>query len=287
MVDTGLRGRVTRLLAGNFRADDLTRLFLYARDRCDGRESVQEIGDFVAHHNERSKGIVTQTLRDFFVIAQFQIPTLGQTIDGARLPSIFPEFLKAQAKRTTAQAFRQANIRRSDAHKLLPSIIKKLQHNADGTFALVPQHTNTEVALINCLCAHLTASPAFSLDRLFEDFSATLKSHGLLQRSEMRPFETLRPAIGLFAASLMHNCNIVLKDQSVSQLKINISDENDLTVLATVSVITAANPVLIAFPIFSTGLRPTACCDELLLAGGPSWSSDVEVNERGKLVALG
>lgn len=43
MPDAGLRARVERLLRGDLRIDDLTRLFLYVRDRCDGREPVREI----------------------------------------------------------------------------------------------------------------------------------------------------------------------------------------------------------------------------------------------------
>lgn len=53
-VDAKSLARVRRLLDGGLRLDDLTNLFLYARDRCNGRESVQEIGDFVAHHNASS-----------------------------------------------------------------------------------------------------------------------------------------------------------------------------------------------------------------------------------------
>jgi hypothetical protein len=57
MGDPKSRARVQRLLSGDFCPDDLTGLFLYARDHCDGREPVAEIGHFVAHHSERDMGI--------------------------------------------------------------------------------------------------------------------------------------------------------------------------------------------------------------------------------------
>jgi hypothetical protein len=44
MVDAGIRARVVRFLNGDFVPEDLARIFLFARDRCDGREPVQEIG---------------------------------------------------------------------------------------------------------------------------------------------------------------------------------------------------------------------------------------------------
>jgi hypothetical protein len=74
MPDPKSRARVQRLLSGTFRPDDLTGLFLYARDHCDGRESVAEIGHFVAHHNERDRGIVTRSTRDWFAMARFHMP---------------------------------------------------------------------------------------------------------------------------------------------------------------------------------------------------------------------
>jgi hypothetical protein len=66
MSDAGMRARVVRLLEGRSTADDLTRLFLFARDSCDGREAIQEIGDFVAHAGERNKGLLTRAARDWF-----------------------------------------------------------------------------------------------------------------------------------------------------------------------------------------------------------------------------
>jgi len=66
LIDDDLRGRVQRLLAGSHQVHDLHRLFLALRDRAHNRESVREIGDFVAHRAERQKGLVTQTGRDVF-----------------------------------------------------------------------------------------------------------------------------------------------------------------------------------------------------------------------------
>jgi hypothetical protein len=90
----GLRVRVERLLRGNFRAEDLNRLFLYARDRCQGRESVQEIGDFVAHHDERSKGVVTRRTRDFFFALALERSTAARRSMPAICRPNIPTFSK-------------------------------------------------------------------------------------------------------------------------------------------------------------------------------------------------
>src|SRR5262249_42559823 len=132
-----LRARAERLLRGDFRVDDLTKLFLFARDRCDGRQSVQEIGDFVAHHDERSKGIVTRTVRDLLTILRIQLPRFNQQprfrkpYNLSELPPNFPLFLDAAMRRMTSRIMRErTGIALSKATKMLPSIKSRLIQNA-------------------------------------------------------------------------------------------------------------------------------------------------------------
>src|SRR4051812_21883068 len=82
-----LRRRVERLLSGEFHSDDLTRLFLWLRERpANCGPAVREIGDFVAHSNERTKGAVTDELKDIFTVWGFAASTLGKRIDYHDLP---------------------------------------------------------------------------------------------------------------------------------------------------------------------------------------------------------
>src|SRR5258705_11504652 len=103
--DQKSRARVQRLLTGTFRPDDLTGLFLYARDHCDGREPVAEIGHFVAHHNERDKGIVTRATRDWFTtmrfhMSRFQRPDGSLDLDPQRMPSVTRDYFRMMVNRT-------------------------------------------------------------------------------------------------------------------------------------------------------------------------------------------
>src|SRR5438874_13609559 len=141
MPDPGLRARVERLLRGDFRSDDLTRLFLYVRDRCDGRESVQEVGDFVAHHDERTKGLVTRTARDWYVTIRFaSLRFAGVPIDWNRLPANFATVLQASYRRAPGPFFKDVlGISRSDVAKLLPTIARKFVSNDDGTLSSMPR----------------------------------------------------------------------------------------------------------------------------------------------------
>jgi hypothetical protein len=52
MQNRALKARVDRLLGGDYRPEDLTHIFLALRSSSYGRESIRELGDFVAHNRQ-------------------------------------------------------------------------------------------------------------------------------------------------------------------------------------------------------------------------------------------
>ena len=177
MVDARSRARVERMIAGDFRPDDLTHLFLFARDRCDGREAVREIGDFVAHHAERVKGPITRSAREWFAIATFVAWQFsGQALDARSLPAVFPDYLRATLRRAELKVAGS----RVKAMKSLEDAIAKFTQAADGTYSQTSLLDQREVDLLNLLTSQIVAKAAFSGERLYRDFIATLKSNGLI-----------------------------------------------------------------------------------------------------------
>jgi hypothetical protein len=137
MADQAMRARVVRLLQGDRRVDDITRLFLFARDRCDGRESVQEIGDFVAHHDERVKGIVTRTVRDWVAIVRMFSIFSNKILDPGRLPPFLPNYLWASARRMKQKDLsNKLGMVRADVLKKLPDFVRGPTQNNDGTYSI-------------------------------------------------------------------------------------------------------------------------------------------------------
>jgi hypothetical protein len=289
MPDQGLRARVIRLLRGEFRADDLTRLFLYARDRCDGRESVQEVGDFVAHHDERNKGIVTRTVRDWFAITTFKMPNgLRQDLSWNLLPSNFPSFLSAMSRRLSHTVIkRDAGLSGAEAAKMISVINKKFAMNADGTLTVTNKHTPKEMKVMECFMNYIPVLTAFTGDRLFDDFAGTLRSHALLEKSELRKFAELKPAVMLFAITVMHRCLVVLDDGAITQLEASPS-ASGISVNALVPVVNHGQPneVRVASPIFTADLETEQYCDPSLLSNAHSWDFELEVTADVRLGRL-
>jgi hypothetical protein len=291
MPDPGQRARVERLLRGDFQPEDLARLFLYARDRCDGRASVQEVGDFVAHHSERTKGIVTRTVRDWYLTVRFHWQLIEtKALDWSRLPSDFDEILLASFRRIPPPMIsRRIGLTRGDVKKCLPAIIKGLKRNSDGSMSLNSFYTQRELRIIETLADILVAGPAFNNDRLFSDFSATLKSHGVLSHSEMGEFADLKPAIGLFAVAEMHNCTVRLADGATIRLKINdVVGAKKIAVSAPILVsVIRGSPIFVSSAMFSTEVAAQQGCTAELLALPDPWDFDIELTRDRLLSKLG
>lgn len=139
MPDARSRARVERLLRGEFRPDDIASLFLFARDHCDGRETVSDIGDFVAHHSERDRGIVTRLTREWFATARYYAASLRPNapphFDGQKLPPVTQEYFKIAVNRIPAQIIREkTGFRREVAYKIMLSVASRLNQNANGTW---------------------------------------------------------------------------------------------------------------------------------------------------------
>jgi len=282
MVDARSRARVERMIAGDFRPDDLTHLFLYARDRCDGRESVQEIGDFAAHHAERTKGIITRSTRDWFAIAHFAVWQFANpNLDIRRLPAFFLNFLWATFRRIDLKTLRaESGLSHEKATKLLKSAIRKFsQDNNTGSYSLTDVLTQCEHSLLNLLVTRIIVKGAFTGDRLCDDFIATLRSNGVLSSAEIARAVSLRPAIQLFAVSIMHNCTVVMEDGSRVSLQATPSGGR-IAVIATIPV---PNSVRFASEMYSTDLPADQWCESELMALGDPWQREIELKQSGKL----
>jgi hypothetical protein len=275
MIDTGLRLRVERLLRGDFRVEDVTTLFLALRDRCDGREAIGEIGDFVAHRDERTKGITTKGVRDFFTnvkfIARFRFAK--ERLDLTDLPSNFMDVLYGTFKLLDNKVLKsETGLKRAAAEMNLINLGTRLHKDAAGkSFLAWP--TKDDLKLITCLTRHLIVKPAFDGDTLFREFCDTLISNGILARKELRAFSSLKSAIALYAIAYMHECVIDLGDGNKAQLWATPNSAGGALGVNTESEIFWAHlggTLKVAGTIFQTSLLAASCCETELLQK-PSW----------------
>lgn len=292
-----LRARVQRLINGNWQNDDLTRLFLYARDRCDGRESVQEIGDFVAHHSERVKGVVTNQARDLFTQLRFLLPRAGQPQSEPTFPPNIADVLHASLRRMSDKQIRGAGVSRPRARELLTAALGRAATNGDGTVYFPPFSLSLdEESIVQYLLTRFAVTPAFAGNRLVSDLAATLMKRSLLHPRDARQFQSAAPFIKLFAAAEMHRSAIRLDDQSIAPLKV-IIDADKIIVAATLPNVIPRKPATnggigIVIPVFDAELSAKDYCEpefwnlhpqHRLATPAPTDQRDIEITPNRRL----
>ena len=222
MFDTALRARVVRLLANDFRIEDLTTLYLALREMSGGRETVTEIGNFVAHRGERTRGITTRSLRDFFTVVRFTYPVLigmaSNKYDTADMPRNMREYLPAALRRVDAiRLKKETGLKKITAEKTFAGILARIVEHSDGRLEL-SRPTSDDLALLKNLTGHFTLSPAFTGERIYKELQDALIESGLLKHKELRMFRPFESTIILYAISIMHGSIIDLGDGTKAAL---------------------------------------------------------------------
>jgi hypothetical protein len=282
MSEADLRPYVERLLRGEFNLGEVMQLLLYARERSEGRHSVKEIGDFIAHINERQRGAVVQEARNFFSFLRFRAQHPRSRIGLNSLPADTPSILRESMRRAEpAHLKKLTRLNKSQARTALEGFLGKLEFKNIGLLALTSNPTDTENLVFKFLYNTITAIPVFTGKELFDGVSAILKNNQLLHRSEVRSFEKVRPGIILYAVSVMHRSRIDLGAGEKGYLLANKGPNDILEVLATGPKIhpigmNSGRPFIYAHPMFDTTLKAKDHCDEALLRDN-RWLFPLEV----------
>jgi hypothetical protein len=130
------RERVLRLLRQQPSADVLNDLFLMLRERSYGYDTVKEIGDFVAHRNERDKGIATLEVKDWYSTVAFHVEAAMRPPPINRFPATALALMAANLRRMSPAYIKEntgLNIDR--AKQVLRKIEKATIRNANGTLS--------------------------------------------------------------------------------------------------------------------------------------------------------
>lgn len=279
MKPTELRQRVGRYLRGDRRVADLDRIFLGLRDRCYGLATIREIGDFVAHRDQREKGPVTDKVRDI----QLSLESWLRQGEGR-----FPDL--AAAKRISAANLRTATdaqlaarlgLRRDVVKSVLAQAIKKMEGDR---FEKVTQR---EKSVFNYLAGAFVWNPAFTDEQVVEDLASVLMKAGALLKEEREAFDAGSAFLALYVIALMHDSAIVMEDGSRFELVAGFANsENRLEVKARIELPGWGKPVTAPVCVFWSKLIGNDHCSDDLAATPGAWRGAIEINPSGRLASF-
>ena len=281
----GLRARALRLLNDDVRLDDISRLLLWARERAEGRESVKEIGDYVAHRTERDKGPITRRARGFLGVLHFAIRAHDKPFTMQTLPADIKDFLKLSLEWMPRELlYKETGLSRSQARQMLPAVLGKLAENSDGTFRIGLLLNPQEALLAGCLSTKISPRAAFTGDQLANDFLSILLKWDVLRDAEKKAFQKARAVIQLYAASAMHNSTVLL--DGTQRASLHVGDLNGKLVVALMGPPFGDKQIRFSTPIFTTELAIAEHAEIGLLAATAEAAHEIEVTPSGKLGVL-
>jgi hypothetical protein len=273
---TDLQRRVQRLLSGDCRTEDLDRIFLGLRGRTGCRTSLREIGDFVAHRDQREKGPITQRVRDLAVSCHSW--TWQQF---GRGPSLKQAIVIAEANlriATDAQLDNKFKLKRAVVRSVLKQAISKVQAGKNLT--------DREYRIFNYLGTAFIWNPMFRDSEVIDDLGFALRDAGLITKADQDRLPIIGPFIALYVIALMHGAAILLDNGGRIDLRASPDAEERLVVLASFMFPNMPKPVYAPICIFYTEHRAKDFVSQELLDDLEGWAGPLDIDRAGKLAKL-
>lgn len=284
MDDTGLRVLVRRILRDDYSADDFSTLLLALRGRSGGRQTIQEIGNFIAHRAERDQGIATERAEDFFIHMQFHAIRFVEkrTVDLSDLPPFFPQYLDATFRLTDDDILRRdTGLNRRQAKRALETTKNHiLTDPSSGKLFILP--TADDVVILRCLTRYIISKPAFTGDMFFREMISILRAQNLLRASEVPHFSVHKNTLILYVVALLHGCTLRFGKGNYAWLMADIDFET--ATIEVNSTVWSPNSPRIGFgwPIFTTSCNGSKSCTPELQSHA-RWLFYLEVTRERRL----
>jgi hypothetical protein len=282
MIKKELQVRARRLIEGRGNVEDLDRLFLEQRQSFHGKESFRELGDFLAHRDERNKGPVTQRVRDIFT--SFRVWSLGlrgvqPTEDDLRSAGL------ANLRLLTDQELKErCGMHRDAARTKFEKALRKLKSG----FPL----SDSDAKSLDFLANRFFWKPAFTDEVLHQDFVDVLIKNEVLTPVDRALPVQAKDLLTLYAIARLHGAAIRIEDGHIGTLYAGYANvERRLEVKIDMGSDDWPKPIQAPVCVFWTTLRCDDYCDAALIGQiqvptWNTWKDPIEVGPGNKLRLL-
>jgi hypothetical protein len=270
------RLRVDRLLRGERKITDLHTLFSDLRMCRPGRASVQEIGHFAAHREERDSGISLARANDIQTSAKLWFRQQnGITPDARHLEEAGLANLRIIPDNVIKKKFA---ISRQTATQSFKKAIGKFE-----TGRLLKER---ELLMLQTFGLSMMWQFAFNDNALWSDFVDLLIQEGSLTGENRQSFDAVSSFVSLYALNIMHGARLKMADGKTTWLRLAEAEEGGfLRIKAEIPVSDYAKPITISVPMFESTLMSGDYCDPKLLT---HFDEPIPAEIEGdRLVALG
>lgn len=285
-----LRLLAQRLADGSGSPADLQRVFLGLRSYDFGNAVFREIGDFVAHSDERDQGVVTDRARDFMRVFRMMLMNLGRLPSKLSHDELAATLRSALRVRSDAGLSKSLGYSREIANSVLGALIRKIGGVDGGPVQILRALTQREGALLSELLGVMEFTTAITEEDLLAGFKFVLRKNGVISEPEL--LNHLGPELSAFAVSYMHRAHILSPEGDELALYTVVS-ATEIHVIARVVKASTSMPDISgdAMPIFmfNSQTPPHTICEAEMFGqdGGPEkelyWLDPVDLTAEFKL----
>jgi len=281
-----IESRVRRLFEGRQKADDLDQIFLWLRTRSFGETVIRDIGDFVAHGEERDKGQAWGHIRN--VSDSLRYVAAASAHDGQPNKQQLIGHLRASLPLVTREAIKSATgFSRETASSIVEGLVPHIKSMKDGKPIFDRLLSSKEAKLYRFLTSKHYVTPAYTRAKIAKSLQIVIDRNGLYSDG-MDPFpDHVVDAVMIFAVSKMHAAQMAYQDGNNVILDANFHEgENNLVVQASSEYPLGNDKVVtISFTVLDTGLNISQSCGKHLLSTDRRFWDLValEVNDAGLL----
>ncbi len=278
---------VSRIESGKFDEIDVDSLLMLLRAFSNDHLIFREISDFVAHNDERKKGITTNSLEAFYLNLKYFIEYVSKKKE-LDISKPFPLYIK---KLMEFQVDKCKNVdlkSKFDTNKL------KLKSNINSWFMENKKEStsvlrNTKISKknfksIEFLLSFIASVNAFNQKDLLNEIVQVIKDNDL--NFDESKFLLQGRILTLCILMLLHNCKfdfnghklgfskiscektyipynmkIINSDRSISQ---HIESFGNLQIIGSIIVDNDGKDLTISYPLMTTDLKVEECCNENL-----------------------
>lgn len=276
--DDNLKARVSRLMAGDLRVDDISKLYIGKRSSSYGRMSFREIADFIAHPDLRNRGPITDRIRDMRMTFR---PLLDRVFkkEEADLDDVIARCESNFRMANDEQISRISGGRkRGQVQRVLSSAVQKMKNGELGK--LNEDEKDYAIAFGD----RLIWNPALRAQEVFDDFKHVLLKNHLLAKVDANKLDQARSLVVLHALTVMHGAAFDLGDGMTGELQAGFQNPDGcLEITALLSLEGYSKSVSMKVGLFWTDLQGLEFVDPSLSEHPGPWKVGIEL--RGSYIA--
>lgn len=287
-----VRLRVDRFLSGDRRPRDLDVIFTDLRFRCSGNQAIRDVGNFVAHAEERDRGIACESIRNLALCFKLHMEREHARKQGDPLPGSVADLrdaaLAALSMDTPERVRQKTLMGKKQAKRCLERAYAKIDSFEGNVPVLNDRLTLEEKRVMRRYFVTVLAMPAFIDDDLVAQLGDCLIRNKFMLKSQQLKLREARDYLALYVIERMNLANIDLRNGEYATLRLGYKlNSGLLSIDAWIPMAAMGIQMHVSNVAFATHYDPSQWCEpELLLALEAGGSREIEISDSGLLQML-